>query len=164
MLYTQFVWTERGEKNAEVNGVKETRAAGFPASFAYEPLEKNMPVCEAWLDCGVVRKVEDKLPFLHFYCEDSESLGWSACVWLKENHIEFRYNWETGEVKADLDDNGELVDVFFYHVKGNLYGIYKKPRTTTEYFGMTVDEITEEEKGYTKEEKLLMDNNIHESP
>jgi hypothetical protein len=53
----------------------------------------------------------------------------------------------------------------FYRVKGNYYRIVESPRSTAEYFGLSPEELYEKNaSGYTREEALLCDSNIHAKP
>ncbi len=165
MLYTQYVWTKYAGEIARDNNLNETRAEGFPARFAYEPMEKNMHITKAWLEAGIIRKVEEKLPFFQFYWKDNAtSASWEMMHILKENHIPFR-NGIFGSLEAKIGDDDDFHKVEYYHVEGNLYGFIVKPRTTSEYFGISPEELyAKNNDGYTKEENLLCDNNVHAKP
>ena len=165
MLYTNYVWTELGQELAERSVIKESRIAGFPAIFAYNPCEKHWGICDSWLEAGYIKRVDEKLPFLQFYWSDKDTCAsYHMIKMFNENNIKWQ-NGHFGVLEAAIGDNGEMVPVEYYHVAGNLYGIIVKPESTTRYFGITPEELhTENSDGYTREEALLCDNNIHAKP
>ncbi|AOZ97918.1 hypothetical protein [Butyrivibrio hungatei] len=165
MLYTNYVWTPKGQMVADISGLNETRQAGFPAIFGYEPLEKEPLIAKAWLDANYIEKVEERLPFLQFYWKgDSTCASYHMIRMLNENGFKW-FRSQTGELIAEIGENGEMVPVTYYYVAGNLYGMIEKPKSTSTYFGLSSEELYKKNPdGYTREEALLCDNNIHAKP
>ncbi len=165
MLYTNYVWTKKGEAKAKCAKVNETRKAGFPATFAYQPLEESSKTAKAWLGAGYIEEVETPLPYLQFFWNgDSTTANMHMKKVFMENNIKYRTN-QYFALEAEVGENGKMVPVEYYHVEGNLYGIIQRPRTTSAYFEMSPEELyAENSDGYTKEEALLCDHNIHAKP
>ena len=165
MLYTKYVWSKRGAELAEITNLGETRKAGFPAIFAYQPLEKSPTTARAWLEAGYIEEVEQPLPFLQFYWNgENASANMHMVKAFQNNGLKYRTN-EYFTLEAEIGENGEMVPVECYHVDGNLYGITQKPRSTSAYFKLTPEELySKNSDGYTKEEALLCDHNIHAKP
>ncbi|WP_026653521.1 hypothetical protein [Butyrivibrio proteoclasticus] len=165
MLYTNYVWTKKAQILADISSLDETRKAGFPAKLNYEPLEKSPQIAKAWLNEKYIEKVEEKLPFLQFYWKgDNTCASYHMIKMFDENGIEWIRS-RTGELMAEIGENGEMVPATYYYVAGNLYGIIEKPKSTSTYFGLSSEELYKKNTdGYTKEEALLCDNNIHAKP
>ena len=164
MLYTKYVWTALGCEMGKLGNVMETRKAGFPASIAYKPLEANMTIARAWLEAGYIAESDIKLPQLHFHwIKGDTSAKYHMIKVFNENNIEW-VNGSYGQLMAKIGKNNEMVDVEYYHVDGNLYGIIEKPMSTSRYFEMAPEMLSKNDGVYTKEENLLRENNIHESP
>jgi len=162
MLYTRYVWTADGMIKGRSD---ETREKDFPARYGYEPMEKNPEATKAWLEAGFIKKVDEKLPFLQFYWKGKFTSPSKHMIQMfNENYI----RWEKdpyGTLFAEIGPNNEMVPVEYYHVAGNLYGITEKPRSTSEYFKLTPEELYKENSdGYSKEDALLCDNNVHAKP
>ncbi len=165
MIKTKYVWTALGEHTAVEAGLNETRAEGFPANFAYQPLELSGPTERAWLGAGYIKEVTIPLPFLQFYWEgENTTASMHMIKMFNENNIKWCYG-AFGELKAAIGEHNKMVQVEYYHVKGNLYGILEKPKSTSSYFKLTPEELyVENSDGYTKEEALLCDHNVHAQP
>ena len=82
---------------------------------------------------------------------------------LKENQIKWNIS-STGQLIAAIGEDDEMLPIEYCHVSGNCYEIIRKPRTTSEYFGLSPEELYEKEDGWRRESKLLIENNIHEKP
>lgn len=158
---TRFVWTRKAQDESVNTG--ETRAAGFPAVFASEPLEKNPTIGKKWLLDGYVEYTDTPLPFLQFYWKGDNTCASEHMInTFKKNGICHERN-AFGQLMADIGKG--MVPVEYYHVEGNLYGITEKPRSTSSYFGISPVELYKKNSdGYTKEEALLCDSNIHAKP
>ena len=165
MILTQYVWTKKAQTLAVSDGLNESRVAGFPATFAYEPLEKNPSVAKSWLSAGFVELTDKPLPYLQFFWKGDNTCARTHMEKvLRENHIRTR-NSAFGELEAEIGKDGAMAPGEYYHVEGNLYGIIEKPISTSRYFGFTPEELIKKNPdGYTKEEALLCDNNIHAKP
>ena len=167
-MKTNYVYTEKAEQIARENNLPEYRKAGTAASFAYQPLENSEVTARAWLEAGIVEKVEKPVNFLTFTFADHTQSSYMYKLF-KENGIKFEYSI-LGTCTADIDKTGELVKVDCFHVARdpktglNLFVIDKKPRTTSEYFKMHPEELYKDVDGWTREELLLCDNNIHAKP
>lgn len=162
MIFTQYVWTEKG---MYAGHNEETRMEGFPARFGYEPMEKVPEIVRSWLKAGYIRKVKEKLPFLQFCWTNKET---TAAICMAKMFTENNIRWEIdpyGSLRAEIGTENEMVNVEYYHVDGNLYGITQKPKSTSKYFNLSSEELYEKlPSGYRREEALLMENNIHEKP
>lgn len=162
MIYTKYVWTALGCEMGEKGNVSETRISGFPALFAYRPLEASMTIAKAWLDAGYIEKVDEMIPVLYFYWRGGTAFSHMVNV-LNENQIEW-YLSQTGQLTAAIGEDDEMLPVEYCHVSGNCYEIIRKPRTTSEFFRLSPEELYEKEDGWRRESKLLIESNIHEKP
>lgn len=162
MIYTKYVWTLKAQTEAEKLGMNETRPAGSPASLCFCPLERTPETARRWLNNGYIEKVEKELSALHFTWRDESALSHMIKA-LSANGLEW-YISKTGQLVAAIGNDGEMVPVEYCHVHGNYYEIIRKPRSTSEYFGFTPEELYEKKDGHSREFELLTDNNIHEKP
>ncbi len=82
----------------------------------------------------------------------------------KEKNIRFDTD-AYGSLRGAIGDNGQMVRVEYYLIENNLFGITAKPRSTSEYFGLTPEQLyVRNSDDYTKEEALLCDHNVHAKP
>ena len=167
-MKTNYVYTAKAEQIARDNNLQEYRKAGTAASFAWRPLEDSEITARAWLEAGIIEKVEKPVNFLTFTFADYTQSSYMIKLF-KENGINWSYG-PYGEMIADINKTGELVKVDCFHVARdpktglNLFVIDKKPRTTSEYFKMHSEELYKDVDGWTREELLLCDHNIHAKP
>ena len=122
MITTNYVWTELG-----YNG-KNTRLVNTPASFAYRPLERNPEIARAWLDAGYIRKVEKPQPFLYFHTKKADEYKqYDMVTFLQENEIKWEYyDFLTGQIRAAIIDDDEMVLVSIHKIEGDLHMITEK--------------------------------------
>jgi len=160
-MKTNYVYTAKAEQIARDNNLQEYRKAGTAASFAYQPLEKSEVTARAWLDAGIIEKVEKPVNFLTFTFTYTAA---SAMIKLfKENNIDWHYHYDA--IYADIYKNGTPVKVDYYFIDKDpitgltLHGIMEQPESTSKYFNISSMELYKSNAdGYTKEEALLCDN------
>jgi hypothetical protein len=124
MLTTKYVWTLKGQKEAEMRGL-ETRLSGQVASFAYRPLEQSPTTARAWEEDGIVERLDKERPFLNFNSktDDEELIYVDMIHQLHENDIRWRFkDFLAGKVEAAIISD-ELVPLNFHRIEGNLYMI-----------------------------------------
>lgn len=168
-MKTRYIYTYEAEKLARSNNLPEYRKAGTAAHFGYQPLEEAPQIAQAWLEAGFIEEVDEPVNFLTFTFADYTQSRYMIKLF-NENNIK----WERSiyqEYFADINKTGELVKVDCYHIARdpetglNLFGIMEKPRTTAAYFHMSPEELYQKNAdGWTKEECLLCDHNIHAKP
>lgn len=168
-MKTRYIYTHKAEQIARDNNIMEYRKAGTAASFAYLPLEESPITAQAWKEAGIIEEVTDPVNFLTFTFADYTMSRYIIKLF-KENGINWHYG-PYGEMIADINKDGHPVKVDTYHIGKdpktglNLFGIMEAPRRTTEYFNMTPEELYKKNSdGWTKEEALLCDHNIHAKP
>lgn len=168
-MKTRYIFTEKAEQLARDNNLPEYRKAGTAASFAYQPLEKSEITARAWKEAGYIEEAPEPVNFLTFTFADYTQSSYMIKLF-KENRIKWSYG-PYGEMIADINKTGELVKVDCFHVARdpqtglNLFVIDKAPRTTSEYFNLPSEELYKKNSdGWTKEEALLCDHNIHAKP
>lgn len=77
--------------------------------------------------------------------------------------------WQYGpffNLQADLDGSG-FVNVDYYKIDGDTFGIVKKPPRTSEYFGIPAEELWQERPdadGYTREDRIVLDHTEEDNP
>ena len=168
-MKTRYIFTEKAEQLARDNNLPEYRKAGTAASFALQPLENSEITARAWKEAGYIEEAPEPVNFLTFTFADYTQSSYMIKLF-KENGINWSYG-PYGEMIADIDKTGELVKVDCFHVAKdpktglNLFVIDKAPRTTSEYFNLRPEELYKKNSdGWTKEEALLCDHNIHAKP
>lgn len=168
-MKTRYIYTYEAEKIARSNNLPEYRKAGTAAHFGYQPLEDAPQIAQAWLEAGIIAESPEPVNFLTFTFADYTQ----SCYMRKlfnENGIKWNYG-AYQEMYADINKDGKPVKVDCYHIARdpetglNLFVIDKQPRRTTEYFNLSPEELYKKNSdGWTKEEALLCDHNIHAKP
>lgn len=168
-MKTRYIYTAKAEQIARENNLPEYRKAGTAASFAYRPLEDSPITAKAWIEGGIIEEAPEPVNFLTFTFADYTQSYYMIKLF-KENNIKYERTIYQ-EYLADIDRTGELVKVDCFHVARdpktglNLFVIDKQPRRTTEYFNLSPEELYKKNSdGWTKEEALLCDHNIHAKP
>lgn len=168
-MKTRYIYTAKAEDLARANNLPEYRKAGTAASFAYKPLEDSPITAKAWLEAGYIEEAPEPVNFLTFTFADHTQSSYMYKLF-KENGIKFE-STAYGGFKADINKTGKMVKVDCFHVARdpktglNLFVIDKQPRTTSEYFNLHPEELYKKNSdGWTKEEALLCDHNIHAKP
>ncbi len=126
MITTSYVWTELGEEAGRVAGY--TRLVNTPASVANRPMEKSPEITRAWLDAGYIKKVSKPQPFLFFRTRKAEKdKQYDMITFFQDNDIPWEYyDFLTGEIRAGIIDEDELVHVSIQNIKGDLHMITEK--------------------------------------
>lgn len=168
-MKTRYIYTYEAEKIARSNNLPEYRKAGTAAHFGYQPLEEAPQIAQAWLEAGIIAEAPEPVNFLTFTFADYTQATYMRKLF-NENGIKWNYG-AYQEMYADINKDGQPVKVDCYHIARdpetglNLFGIMEKPKRTTEYFNMSPEDLSKENAdGYTKEEALLCDHNIHAMP
>ena len=128
-------------------------------------MEKNPTITKAFLEKGYIEKIGKAIESLHFTWNDGTAAD-NMIKTFKENHISWDYDGY-GSLRAELYVDGKyrLVPVEYYAVENNLYGIIPMPKATSEYFGVSPEELYKRDcTDETLEHRLLVENNIHEKP
>ena len=113
-MKTRYIYTYEAEKIARSNNLPEYRKAGTAAHFGYQPLEDAPQIAQAWLEAGIIAKVDEPVNFLTFTFADYTQSRYMIKLFT-ENNIK----WERSiyqEYLADINRTGELVKVDCYHV------------------------------------------------
>ena len=160
-MKTRYIYTAKAEQIARENNLPEYRKAGTAASFAWQPLENSEITARAWLEAGIIEKVEKPVNFLTFTWITTANNAMTKIF--RENNISYYFRNEA--LYADIYKTGEPVEVDCYHIAKdpetglNLFGVMEAPKRTTQYFNLTSEELYKTNSdGYTKEEALLCDN------
>lgn len=168
-MKTKYIYTLKAEELARANNLPEYRKAGTAASFGYKPLEDSPITAQAWIEAGYIEEVPEPVNFLTFTFADHTQSSYMYKLF-NENGIKFELSI-FGTCKADIDKTGEMVEVDCFHIARDpktglkLFVIDKKPRTTAEYFNLHPEELYKKNSdGWTREEALLCDHNIHAKP
>lgn len=109
--------------------------------------------------------IKDKpLHRLTFYWKTGSAADNMIAVF-KAARIPWRYG-SAFNLQANLDGSG-FVNVEYYKIAGDVFGIIKEPPRTSEYFGIPAEELWQESPdadGYTREDRLILDSTEEESP
>jgi hypothetical protein len=112
-MTTQYIFTEKAEQIARENNIPEYRKAGTAAYFAYKPLEDAPQVAKAWIEAGIIEKIEKPINFLTFTFRTTAN---SHMIKLfKENNIKWFFNGYAA-LYADINKTGEPVHVDCFHI------------------------------------------------
>ena len=128
MITTNYVWTKKSQVYAETKENLETRAENTPASFAYRPLEQSPITIRAWLEDGLIKKIDKPMPYLFFNSKKAEEYRHLDMItFFQNNDISWEYiSFLDGRVRAAIIDENEMVEVSYHHITGDLYIITEK--------------------------------------